>query len=75
MDFDKTFQFEATLINLLSEDSELGTEMWVRDKEGSRKRAFVDARAAECGPAGRLPVHRCMPAPPIVDDDSRCPLF
>ena len=46
MDFDKTFQFEATLINLLSEDSELGTEMWVRDKEGSRKRAFVDARAA-----------------------------
>ena len=73
MDFDKIFQFEATLINLLSEDSELGTEMWVRDKEGSRKRVFAHARAAECGPAGRgrLPVHRCMPAPPIVDDDSR----
>ena len=70
MDFDKTFQFEATLINLLSEDSELGTEMWVRDKEGSRKRAPRHGVRA-----GRLPVHRCMPAPPIVDDDSRCPLF
>ena len=63
MDFDKTFQFEATLINLLSEDSELGTEMWVRDKEGSRKRTFVDARAATRS-AGLPAGCRCIDACP-----------